>query len=221
MISILSSIASTLHKFSLDFRILQSPPMGELSEPFGKKQVGSSAMPFKRNPINSEKIDSLARIETSAYVPAWNNAALTILERSLDDSADRRIFIPECFLSLDEMLITEIKIVKNMGVHKSATDRLMNSYGIFSATERVLMEAGKRGANRQEMHEVIRELSLKAWEKVQKGESNPLRGEMMEEKRILAYLTKEEIDSLLDASSYTGEAAERTERVVQEAARPR
>ena len=221
IIEVLSKIACTLSKFSLDFRILQSPPIGEFSEPFGKHQVGSSAMPFKRNPINSEKIDSLSRLISSAYMSAWQNASMTILERSLDDSANRRIFIPESFIALDEMLMTEIRIVSGMNIHSAATERLMADYGIFSATERVLMEAGKRGANRQEMHEVIRELSLKAWEKVQKGESNPLRGEMMEEKRILAYLTKEEIDSLLDASSYTGEAAERTERVVQEAARPR
>ena len=221
IIEVLSKIACTLSKFSLDFRILQSPPIGEFSEPFGKHQVGSSAMPFKRNPINSEKIDSLSRLISSAYMTAWQNASMTVLERSLDDSANRRIFIPESFIALDEMLMTEIRIVSGMNIHSAATERLMADYGIFSATERVLMEAGKRGANRQEMHEVIRKLSLKAWEKVQKGESNPLRGEMMEEKRILACLTKEEIDSLLDASSYTGEAAERTERVVQEAARPR
>lgn len=221
IIEVLSKIACTLSKFSLDFRILQSPPIGEFSEPFGKHQVGSSAMPFKRNPINSEKIDSLSRLISSAYMTAWQNASMTVLERSLDDSANRRIFIPESFIALDEMLMTEIRIVSGMNIHSAATERLMADYGIFSATERVLMEAGKRGANRQEMHEVIRELSLKAWEKVQKGERNPLFCEMTEDERILSYLSKEEIKSLLDASSYTGEAEERTERVVQEAARPR
>lgn len=221
IIEVLSKIACTLSKFSLDFRILQSPPIGEFSEPFGKHQVGSSAMPFKRNPINSEKIDSLSRLISSAYMTAWQNASMTVLERSLDDSANRRIFIPESFIALDEMLMTEIRIVSGMNIHSAATKRLMADYGIFSATERVLMEAGKRGANRQEMHEVIRELSLKAWEKVQKGERNPLFCEMTEDERILSYLSKEEIESLLDASSYTGEAEERTERVVQEAARPR
>ena len=221
IIEVLSKIACTLSKFSLDFRILQSPPIGEFSEPFGKHQVGSSAMPFKRNPINSEKIDSLSRLISSAYMTAWQNASMTVLERSLDDSANRRIFIPESFIALDEMLMTEIRIVSGMNIHSAATERLMADYGIFSATERVLMEVGKRGANRQEMHEVIRELSLKAWEKVQKGERNPLFCEMTEDERILSYLSKEEIESLLDASSYTGEAEERTERVVQEAARPR
>ena len=152
---VLSKIACTLAKFSLDFRILQSPPIGEFSEPFGKHQVGSSAMPFKRNPINSEKIDSLSRLVSSAYSAAWQNASMTILERSLDDSANRRVFIPESFIALDEMLMTEIRIVKGMNIHSAASKRLMESYGIFSATERVLMEAGKKGADRQEMHEVI------------------------------------------------------------------
>ena len=221
IMEVLSKIACTLAKFSLDFRILQSPPIGEFSEPFGKHQVGSSAMPFKRNPINSEKIDSLSRLVSSAYSAAWQNASMTILERSLDDSANRRVFIPESFIALDEMLMTEIRIVKGMNIHSAATKRLMESYGIFSATERVLMEAGKKGADRQEMHEVIRELSLKAWEKVQNGEANPLRNEMAADNRILEYLTKDEILSLLDASSYTGEAEKRTMKVVQEATRPR
>ncbi len=221
IIEVLSKIACTLAKFSLDFRILQSPPIGEFSEPFGKHQVGSSAMPFKRNPINSEKIDSLSRVVSSAYSAAWQNASMTILERSLDDSANRRIFIPESFLALDEMLMTEIRIVSAMNIHESATKRLMDSYGIFSATERVLMEAGKRGADRQEMHEVIRELSLDAWAMVQSGKENPLKSRMASDPRILRFLEKDEILSLLDASSYIGEAAERTERVVQEATKPR
>ena len=178
-------------------------------------------MPFKRNPINSEKIDSLSRLISSAYMSAWQNASMTILERSLDDSANRRIFIPESFIALDEMLMTEIRIVKGMNIHSTATKRLMENYGIFSATERVLMETGKRGADRQEMHEVIRELSLKAWQEVQNGRENPLKREMMEDERILQYLQKDEIENLLDASSYIGEAAERTEKVVQAATRPR
>ena len=169
MISILSSIAATLHRFSLDFRVLQSPPIGEFSEPFGKMQVGSSAMPFKRNPINSEKICSLSRIVEESYQAAWSNASLSILERTLDDSADRRIFIPEAFIALDEMLLTETKIIKGMQVHSAATKRLMDNYGIFASTEKLLMELGKHGADRQEMHEVIREESLKAWALVQEG----------------------------------------------------
>ena len=217
IIEALSSIACTLHKFSLDFRILQSPPIGEFSEPFGKMQVGSSAMPFKRNPINSEKIDSLSRIVENAYQSAWNNAASTVLERSLDDSANRRIFIPESFIALDEILITEIKVVKGMSIHSTATSRLMSSYGVFASTERVLMELGKKGADRQKMHEVIREESLKAWVSVQEGKENPLKKALMDNEEILSYLSKEEIEKYLDASGYTGDAEKRTELVLERA----
>ena len=217
IIEALSSIACTLHKFSLDFRILQSPPIGEFSEPFGKMQVGSSAMPFKRNPINSEKIDSLSRIVENAYQSAWNNAASTVLERSLDDSANRRIFIPESFIALDEILITEIKVVKGMSIHSTATSRLMSSYGVFASTERVLMELGKKGADRQKMHEVIREESLKAWVSVQEGKENPLKKALMDNEEILSYLSKEEIEKYLDASGYTGDAERRTEMVLERA----
>ena len=217
IVEALSSIACTLHKFSLDFRILQSPPIGEFSEPFGKMQVGSSAMPFKRNPINSEKIDSLSRIVENAYQSAWNNAASTVLERSLDDSANRRIFIPESFIALDEILITEIKVVKGMSIHSTATSRLMSSYGVFASTERVLMELGKKGADRQKMHEVIREESLRAWVSVQEGKENPLKKALMENEEILSYLSKEEIEKYLDASGYTGDAEKRTELVLERA----
>ena len=217
IIEALSSIACTLHKFSLDFRILQSPPIGEFSEPFSKMQVGSSAMPFKRNPINSEKIDSLSRIVENAYQSAWNNAATTVLERSLDDSANRRIFIPESFIALDEMLITEIKVVKGMSIHSTATERLMSNYGVFASTERVLMELGKKGADRQKMHEVIREESLKAWVCVQEGKENPLKKALLNNSELLSYLSKEEIEKALDASEYTGDAEKRTEMVLERA----
>ena len=217
IIEALSSIACTLHKFSLDFRILQSPPIGEFSEPFGKMQVGSSAMPFKRNPIDSEKIDSLSRIVENAYQSAWNNAATTVLERSLDDSANRRIFIPESFIALDEMLITEIKVVKGMSIHSTATERLMSNYGVFASTERVLMELGKKGADRQKMHEVIREESLKAWVCVQEGKENPLKKALLDNSELLSYLSKEEIEKALDASEYTGDAEKRTEMVLERA----
>ena len=215
IIALLSSVAATLHRFSLDLRILQSPPIGEFSEPFGKKQVGSSAMPFKRNPINSEKICSLARIVESQYQAAWMNASTSILERTLDDSANRRIFIPEAFIALDEMLITELKIMNGMNIHSTATERLMSDYGIFAATERLLMELGRRGADRQEMHEVIREESLAAWQSVQEGRGNPLKENLAADSRIREYLSASEIESLLDARDYTGDAALRTDMVLE------
>ena len=215
IIAVLSSIACTLNKFSQDFRVLQSPVIGEFSEPFSSMQVGSSAMPFKRNPINSEKICSLSRIVESAYSTAWINASCTFLERSLDDSASRRIFIPESFLALDEMLLTQKKIIEGMGVHSSATKRLIDNYSIFASTERLLMELGKRGADRQKMHEEIRKESLKAWSIVQEGGKNPLKEELENNSKIRKYLTKDEISSFLNAENYIGDAVKRTEIVLE------
>ena len=219
VVEALSSLCATMYKFAADFRIMQSPPIGEWSEPFGKKQVGSSAMPFKRNPINCEKIDSLARFVSSFYMTAWQNSVTTFLERTLDDSANRRIMLPEVFLATEECIITLRRVVSGMNIHESAVKKLMDSYGVFSATERLLMELGKRGADRQEMHEVIREESLRAWAEVQEGRENNLRENLENDERILAFLSRDEIDSLLDADAYTGDAVQRTDMVLAKARR--
>ena len=211
----LSALSATLYKFAADFRIMQSPPVGEWSEPFGKKQVGSSAMPFKRNPINMEKVDSLTRLVSAQYQVAWQNSVTTFLERTLDDSANRRVFLPECFLATEEALITVKKVVSGMTVHESGIERLLASYGLFSATERLLMELGKRGANRQDMHEVIREESLKAWAIVQQGGENPLLGYLLDNDEIKKYLTSDEVRELMDASYYTGDAEARCDLVLR------
>lgn len=217
VVEALSSLCATMYKFAADFRIMQSPPIGEWSEPFGKKQVGSSAMPFKRNPINCEKIDSLARFVSSFYMTAWQNSVTTFLERTLDDSANRRMMLPEVFLATEECIITLKRVVSGMNIHESAVRKLMDSYGVFSATERLLMELGKRGADRQEMHEVIREESLRAWAEVQEGRENSLRENLESDERILAFLSKDEIASLLDADAYTGDAVQRTDMVLAKA----
>lgn len=208
IIEALSNLASSIHKLSLDLRILQSPVIGEVSEPFGKKQVGSSAMPFKRNPINNEKIDSLSRLIASYYQTAWENPSMQILERTLDDSANRRVFIPEAFLALDEVLITAEKVIKGLSFYESARDMLIEKYGIFASSERLLMALSKKGADRQKMHETIREESLKAWKEVQEGRENPLKENLMNNKEILSYLNKSEVESLLSATSYIGYSVE-------------
>ena len=210
----LDSLSCVLAKFALDFRMLQSTAIGEWSEPFGKSQVGSSAMPFKRNPINCEKIDSLCRYVHSLVPNAWDNASLSILERTLDDSANRRLFLPQAFLAADEILITAKKVVSGMNVHEAAIRRNLEAYGVFAATERLLMELGRRGADRQAMHEVIRNSSLKAWAEVQEGRANPLKDLLSQDPEILKYMDKDQILRCLDASDYYGDAPEMVNKIL-------
>ena len=210
----LDSLSCALAKFALDFRMLQSSAIGEWSEPFGKSQVGSSAMPFKRNPINCEKIDSLCRYIHSLVPNAWDNASLSILERTLDDSANRRLFLPQAFLSMDEVLTTARKVVDGMNVHEATIRRNLEAFGVFAATERLLMELGRRGADRQQMHEVIREQSLKAWADVQEGKANPLVGLLSSEASVLKYMSKDEVIAILDASDYYGDASAMAMKII-------
>ena len=174
VLTVLAGIAGSAHKLALDLRLLQSPVFGELSEPFGPQQVGSSAMPFKRNPVSSESVCSLARYVSTLPQVAWSNAALSMLERTLDDSANRRAVLPDAFLAVDEILGRLARIVSGLCVGREAIARNLAVYGPFSATEPLLMELVKQGADRQAMHEIIREHSMAAWGAVQAGNENPL-----------------------------------------------
>ncbi|MCA9970250.1 MAG: adenylosuccinate lyase [Anaerolineales bacterium] len=206
---VLAGIAASLHKFALDFRVLQSPPFGEWAEPFGQKQVGSSAMPFNRNPINAENICSLARYVAALPAVAWDNASQAILERSLDDSANRRLFQAEGFLATDEMLRRAIRLVGEMTVDEAAIRRNMAVYGPFAATERVLMALVAAGGSRQDGHEWIREASLQAWAALRNGRGNPLVDLLQADARITAHVPAADIPALMDATAHTGTAAAR------------
>ncbi|CUS02656.2 Adenylosuccinate lyase [Candidatus Promineifilum breve] len=206
---VLTGIASSLHKFALDFRLLQSPPFGEWAEPFGRRQVGSSAMPFKRNPINAENICSLARYVAAQTAVAWDNAGQAILERSLDDSANRRLYLPESFLAVDEMLRRATTLVEGMTIDREQIGRNLARYGPFAATERVLVAAVRAGADRQEVHEWLREVSLRAWEAVRREEPNPLAELVAGDARLTAFLPADELRGLMDAGGYVGTAADR------------
>ncbi len=209
----LAGLAMSLHKFAFDLRVLQSPPIGEWAEPFGSKQVGSSAMPFKRNPINAEKMDSLARYLAQLPRVAWDNAANSLLERTLDDSANRRIILPEAFLCADELLITAQRLIGGLVVNEAAVARNFAAYAPFAATERLLMAAAKAGGDRQALHEVIREHSLQAWAEVAAARPNPLIDALCADARIMCHLDPSLIRSLLDARGYVGDAPQRARAI--------
>jgi adenylosuccinate lyase len=211
VVSNLVTIAATLHKFSLDFRLLMTPAIGEWAEPFGRDQVGSTAMPFKRNPILTENICSLARYLASLPAVAWSNASQQILERSLDDSANRRIFLAEAFLAADEILLKATGLLEAMVFDEEAMARDLANYGPFAASERLLTALVSAGADRQEAHEWIRQASLKAWAAIRQGQENPLKNLLAADSRILSYINPRQIAELLDAADYVGTAGERAE----------
>jgi adenylosuccinate lyase len=213
ILSALAGLGGSLYKLAFDLRILQSPAFGELSEPFGKKQVGSSAMPFKRNPINAEKINSLARALAQMPRLAWDNAAHSLLERTLDDSANRRTLLPEAFLLSDELLLTATKIVKGLVIHQNSLQRNFATYGPFAASERVLMALGKAGADRQQMHEKLRDHAMLAWAEVQQGRPHNLIESLAADPDLLRYLPAAEIRALMDASQHLGDAPQRARQV--------
>ncbi len=209
VLSALAGLGGSLYKFAFDLRLLQSPPIGEWSEPFGKHQVGSSAMPFKRNPINAEKIDSLARALAQMPRLAWDNAAHSLLERTLDDSANRRTLLPEAFLMADELLRVAARLLDGLQIDPAAMARNLSIYGPFAAIERLLMALGKAGADRQAMHEHLRQHALAAWSAIQSGRPNPLLEALRQDATILQYLTASQIDACLDATHYLGDAPQR------------
>lgn len=209
VLNALAGLAGSLYKFAFDLRLLQSPPIGELSEPFGSAQVGSSAMPFKRNPINAEKINSLARSLAQMPRLAWDNAAHSLLERTLDDSANRRTLLPEAFLTADELLRVTIRILEGLQVDEIALARNLSIFGPFAGTERVLMALSKCGADRQVMHERLRKHTLEAWTAIREGQSNPLVELVILDPVFTVYLTKDELLTLMDAGKYVGDAPRR------------
>ena len=214
--NLLASIAQSLSKFGFDMRVMQSPGFGEWQEPFGKSQVGSSAMPFKKNPWNSEQICSLARFIESLSSVAWGNAASTLLERTLDDSANRRAFIPEMFLAADEIISIAAKIIGGLIVHEVKVKRNLETYWPFSATEGLIIEAVKKGADRQKMHELMRETSMIAWEEVQNGNNNPMEKLLIENKELQKFLTTAETKKVLDVKEHVGSAPKRAKQLVKE-----
>jgi adenylosuccinate lyase len=216
VLNALAGLAGSLSKMMLDLRLLQSPPVGEWSEAFHSKQVGSSAMPFKRNPVTAEKINSLGRWVAGLPRLAWDNAALSLLERTLDDSANRRLLFPAAFLALDEMLMASRDVIEKLNVYPEALARNLSRYGTFAAVERLLMALGRAGADRQEMHERLRLSSMEAWAQIGAGGENPLPDLLSADERITAYLPASEVRALLNAGTYVGDAPQRAQALAAE-----
>ncbi|QQG40825.1 MAG: adenylosuccinate lyase [Candidatus Levyibacteriota bacterium] len=214
--SALSSIAQSLYKFAFDVRLMQSPGIGEWQEPFGTKQVGSSAMPFKKNPIKSEQICSLSRLVFHLADISRDNASHMLLERTLDDSANRRIYIPEMFLAVDSILESATKIIDGLVINDKRIEKNLETYGPFAATEAIMMESVKKGANRQDMHEVIRELSMKAWKEIQENDTNPLTQFIIRDKRIMNFLSTDTVKKLLDVKTHIGLASQSCAKIIKE-----
>ena len=220
ILSVLSSIAQSTHKFGLDIRILQSPVFGELSEPLGKSQVGSSTMAFKRNPITSERLCSLARYVSTLPNITFMNASFNMLERTLDDSANRRVLIPESFLAIDECLTLYYKIISDIIVNKVRIKQNLEKYGVFAGTEAVLMEMVKKGGDRQKIHEKIRIISFQAWNDISNGKNNPLKNLIINDPEIKKNISLFMLEDLLDPSKYIGDSVSRTKLFVNRSIKP-
>lgn len=217
VISILSGIAQSMHKMTNDIRLLQS--LKEIEEPFGKNQIGSSAMAYKRNPMRSERIASLSKyIITESLSPALVQATQW-LERSLDDSANKRLAIPQAFMAADAILEIGINVTDGLVVYENMINKHINEELPFMATETILMEAVKRGGDRQELHEIIREYSMKAAYRVkQEGLNNNLIELIIEDPSFK--MSKEEILSIMDPKNFVGRAPEQVVEFINETLDP-
>ena len=216
-ISALSGIAQSAYKFSNDLRLLQS--FEEMEEPFGKSQIGSSAMPYKRNPMRCERISALARYVISDAINPAITAGTQWFERTLDDSANRRISISEAFLAVDAILNVYINVTSGLVVYEKVIERRVMEKLPFMATENIMMESVKRGGNRQELHEMIRVYSHEAARKVKlEGGQNDLIDRIAADERIP--LTKEEIAAELEPSKYIGRSASQVDEFLKEVANP-
>lgn len=217
VLSALSGIAQSLHKATNDIRILQSQK--EIEEPFEKNQIGSSAMAYKRNPMRCERIASLSRFIISNEANMANTQATQWLERTLDDSAIKRLAIPQGFLAADAILDIAINVFSGLVVNDKVIEKHINEELPFMTTENIIMEAVKRGGNRQELHEEIRVLSMEAAEQVKKfGRQNDLIERMS--KSPIINMSKEEIESTINPVNYIGRAPQQVEEFYTETIKP-
>ncbi len=216
-LNVLSGIAQSATKFSNDIRLLQH--LKEIEEPFEPNQIGSSAMAYKRNPMRSERICSLARyIMVDALNPAFTTAGQWF-ERTLDDSANKRISVPEAFLACDAILSIYLNVASGLVVYPKVIEKRLMSELPFMATENIMMDAVKRGGNRQELHEKIRELSWQAAAVVkQEGGENDLIERIAKEPMFSMSL--DELKAVLDPKKYVGRAPQQVEEYINDYVKP-
>jgi adenylosuccinate lyase len=217
VLSVVSGIAASAAKFASDMRMLQS--FGEIEEPFEKEQIGSSAMAYKRNPMRSERINSLARFVISLEVNANETHSVQYFERTLDDSANRRLVIPEMFLATDAILVLMQNVTSNLEVHPARIRRRVADELPFMATEELIVRAVQAGGDRQVAHEVIRQHSIAAAKAVKDGAP---RNDMLE--RLAAdsafNVPIEDIRSAVDATRYVGRAPQQVHEFLDEVIEP-
>ncbi len=217
VLNVLSLIAQSAYKFANDLRLLQN--LKELEEPFAKNQIGSSAMAYKRNPMRSERICSLSRFVNSLTSSAVNTANTQWLERTLDDSANKRLIIPQAFLAIDAVLNIYLNVAEGIVVYENMIKKHITEELPFMATERILMEAVKRGGDRQELHESIRTHSMEAAKKVKlEGLANDLIERIKGDEVFAA--VRDDIDKLIDAKKFTGRSASQVDELFESYVKP-
>ncbi len=217
VINVLAGIAASAHKFSNDIRLLQH--LKEIEEPFEKTQIGSSAMAYKRNPMRSERIASLARyVMVDALNPSVTSATQWF-ERTLDDSANKRLSVPEAFLAVDGILDLYLNVVDGLVVYEKVIEKHLMAELPFMATENIMMDAVKAGGDRQELHEKIRTLSMEAGRNVkERGLENNLLELIAADPTF--HMSLEELKKSMNPAKYTGRAKEQTEEFIAEVIQP-
>ncbi|MBR0132944.1 MAG: adenylosuccinate lyase [Lachnospiraceae bacterium] len=215
--NVLAGIAASATKFSNDIRLLQH--LKEIEEPFEKNQIGSSAMAYKRNPMRSERIASLSRYVMCDLLNTYFTSATQWFERTLDDSANKRLSIPEAFLAVDGILDLYMNVVDGLVVYDKVINKRLMSELPFMATENIMMDAVKAGGNRQEMHEKIRELSMVAGANVKKeGKDNNLLELIANDESF--GLSLEDLEKTMDPTKYTGRAGDQTREFIENVIKP-
>ena len=214
ILNVLSSLAQSAYRMANDIRLLQHDR--QVEEPFEKNQIGSSAMAYKRNPMRCERICSLSRYLMADAANAPMTASVQWLERTLDDSANRRISLPEGFLCADAVLRLCQNVTNGLHVNKKIVDRTIREYLPFLATENIMMEAVKRGGDRQELHERIRQHSMAATARMKEGERCDLLDRLAADPAF--GMTRAELDAVMDPALYTGRCAQQVERFLSECA---